>query len=277
VTDHREPLEPFEQQLADGLRALVDREAAPADLAARARLGATHLHRTHRRRRIVVVGSGAALAVGLLWLAGVVLADDDPREVRTVDAITTTTRATTTTSTTAPVVAPATTEVVTTTTAPATTTTADPPPEPGCAEATGDPRAPMTDWADYYQTEPGPDQPASIRMCVDDVTPKVGQAVTVTLVGDDPDAVILDEECGWLVLVPGGPLPLCRDYILGPPVEPQPTPTPEPGHIERSATVVFEAVGDQVVGGSVNSAEWTGRPHPYGSHVQVVIPVTVHG
>jgi hypothetical protein len=276
VTD---PHEPFEQQLAEGLRTLVDGEVAPADLDARARLGATRQHRAHRRRRVAAVGAAAALGLAGLWLVGVVLADDDPREVRTVDAITSTTRATTTTgpTTTAPIVAPATTEVVTTTTAPATTTTTDPPPEPRCVEATGEPRAPMTDWAEWYQTEPGPDQAASVRICVDDVTPKVGQSVTVTLVGDDPDAGIVDAECGWQVYLTETFASLCRDWLLPPPAEPQPTPTPVPGHIERSATVAFEEEGGGVVIGAVISTEWTGRPHPYSSYVHVVVPVTVHG
>ena len=108
---------------------------------------------------------------------------------------------------------------------PSTTTTVgrDELAEPGCASGGGGaPEGPGADWATRWQTKPQPNDPATITICIDDITPKVGQVVTLTLVGDDPDAVITEAECGWVIDWEGNLASLCRD-VLVPTVAPRPT------------------------------------------------------
>ena len=173
-----DPLDPFEQ--------------APADLASGARARTAELRRSPRVRRALAAGGGAALGAGAVWL--LVLApsrQDDTREVRTVDETTTTVEASATTTsapTTSESVVPVSDDTAPSTTEVVTTTVEEPPPEPRCEIATGEPRS-FAGWAEYYQTDPGDDQPVSMRLCVDDVTPRVGQVVTVTVAANDPDAV----------------------------------------------------------------------------------------
>ncbi|MEQ1786326.1 MAG: hypothetical protein ABL966_04680 [Acidimicrobiales bacterium] len=270
-----DPRDPFEQHLTDELHALVGDERAPADLADRAhdRIGSRS---THRGRLVAAaVGSAAVLAA----VALVALPDDDQARVRAFDDGSTTTSESTTTTGPTTTESTATTEALvpvesTTTMDGVTTTSIDPPPEPMCIEDVGE--IYLNDgWEGHWQTDPGPNAPAAIRVCVDDVTPRVGQVVHVTLVGDDPDAVLLDEECGWDVRF-DGLASLCRDYILEPADEPRPTPAKEVGHIERTASHAFGSVGPATVLAAVRSADFDGTRHPYASYVAVSISLEVH-
>ena len=148
--------------------------------------------------------------------------------------------------------------------------------EPGCASGGGGPaEGPGADWATRWQTMPRPNDPATVTICVDDVTPKVGQVVTLTLVGDDPDAVITQAECGWFIDWEGNLASLCRDALVGTLV-PRPTPPEAPGHVLVRETHVYETPGQRTIGGSVTSAEWHGYRDAYSSFAEAQLNVDVH-
>jgi hypothetical protein len=100
--------------------------------------------------------------------------------------------------------------------------------------------------------------------------------VEVTVVGDDPDAVIVDEECGWTVSWTPPFASLCRDYLLEV-EEPRPTPGRAVGHIERADSHTFDSPGEQPIGVTIISSEYDGTAHPYASYVELELTVTVHG
>lgn len=227
-----------------------DLDAARAATIARGRV----LRR--RRRALLAVGPSAGLLVFAL-LVGTV-AGGDPEAVQTTDATTTSVERTTTstesTSTTAVQIDTTSTTIETT-----STTEAPAPPEPMCVTATGTGSGPDADWSTRWQTEPAFNDPATVELCVDDITPAVGQVVTATVTTSDPDAPYL-EECGaivfWRAL-----LSYCRDIAYQTPPEPQPTPTERPGtYVEVFQHTYEEPLGAVVIRG----VGWSGellRPH----------------
>ena len=159
----------------------------------------------------------------------------------------------------------------------ATTTTVDEDaPEPACVSAGGGSATPTeADWAERWQTMPQPNDPATVSICVDDVTPKVGQKVILSIVGDDPDAIFPTSECGTFVTWEGGHASFCRDFVIAWD-EPRPTPKQEPGHVLQHFAHTYESPGQKTVTGSVWSAEYDGYTSPYSSRAIAALQVTVH-
>jgi hypothetical protein len=134
---------------------------------------------------------------------------------------------------------------------------------------------PSADWAERWQTKPEPNDPATISVCVDDLTPRVGQQITVSLVGQDPDAVILDNPCARNVRFEGEPPPMCREPEVSA-TGPRPTPPQRAGRLLHSAKHTYTSAGARTIVGSVTSAEWNGYTEPYSSSAAAQITVTVH-
>lgn len=151
------------------------------------------------------------------------------------------------------------------------------PPERRCVDAGGGPATPVLEgWESRWQTKPQPNDPVTLRFCIDDVTVRHGDKVTATLVASDPDAVIVRDNCGYGIDWLGDRLSLCRDALI--PVDsPRPTPPEQPGHIELTFSHVYERGGIYTVEASVWSAEWNGVPSPYSSYASATIDVTVFG
>lgn len=233
------------------------------------------------RSRIALAASLAVLLIGIVTVVAR-SGDDDGSDVAT-DATSTTTSSTSSTTTTA---VPATTSpsvaesTSTSTTAKATTTTTvrkEPAPEARCAEASsGAPKPAGTGWQQLWQTMPADNDPATIKVCVDDVTPKVGQTVHLTLVGDDPDAKFVQAECGWYVTWEGDHLSNCRDFRTVV-TAPMPTPAEEHGHIETADSHAYGTTGARTIIASVWSGNYSGVTEPYSSRAEVAIAVVVHG
>ena len=82
----------------------------------------------------------------------------------------------------------------------------------------------------------------SLKICVDDITPAVGQLVTLIVMADDPDARIGDGACDVYVTWDSNhrqPLPRHRS----PTNDPQPTPAEERGHVEKTFTHTYSDGG----------------------------------
>jgi hypothetical protein len=112
-----------------------------------------------------------------------------------------------------------------------------------------------------------------MKVCVDDVTPGVGQAVHLTLTADDPDAKIVQAECGWFITWQDDHGSLCRDYIMA---GVHPVPPEEPGHIDVADAHTYTQQGSFTITVSVWSAEYAGYTSPYSNYVEATIPVQVH-
>ena len=171
-----------------------------------------------------------------------------------------------------------TTEETTTTTQVLVTTTAKPVEvkENQCTSApAAEPQPRRDDWATYWQTEPDANQPMTLEVCLDDVKPKVGQLITLTLIADDPDASIGEAECGVFVTWLSDHSNLCRDYIIND-GKVEPTPTKEHGHFEKTYTHTYTKAQTYLVEASTASSEYTGKPHPYASSADVQLHVSVH-
>jgi hypothetical protein len=143
---------------------------------------------------------------------------------------------------------------------------ANPKRQPACAKATSH--------AESGSGTSEKNDPVTIRICVDDITPAIGQKVTVTLVADDPDAVLVDEECGWGIMWGDEPLvgSLCRDFLR------TGTPSPfveEPGHIERWARHVYASAGVFTIRGSAWSGEYDGYKNRYSSRAEAKLTIRV--
>jgi hypothetical protein len=242
-----------------------------------------------RSRLLLGAAVAALLLVGVITV--VARSGDDPSKVATDRTSTTTSSSTSSTSstttpaaaTTSPTVAVTSSTIGTSTTRTSTTkppttstTKKEPAPEARCAESSsGAPKPAGTGWEHLWQTKPADNDPATIRVCVDDVTPKVGQTVHLTLVGDDPDARIVQAECGWYVTWDGDHASLCRDFLT-PVTAPMPTPAEEHGHIETTESHAYDQVGAKTITASVWSGEYSGVTSPYSSYAEAAIAVQVH-
>ena len=131
----------------------------------------------------------------------------------------------------------------------------------------------MTDWHRYWLTEPQPNDPMTVEVCIDDVTPAVGQEVLVTLTASDPDAVIPDD-CSMAVFWEGSFGDLCRDVFVMRP-GPEPTPPEQPGNLAKTFAHVYEDSGSRTLTGRAFSGPPVG-PHPYSSYARADIVVDVH-
>ncbi len=237
----------------------------------------------------------AVMVVLALGIAAAVLADDDDdgdredaaSELDTNDRSTSSSSSTTSTTAgagagdTTPTIGPGssstTTPRVTSTTrrGATTTTVAEPLADPDCETWEGQTEPVPADWAERWQTMPQPNKPAMVTICIDDTTPKVGQTVVVTLQGDDPDAVIVEQECGWRILLEGDEPNTCRDYLT-PHDGPRPTPPPELGYVLVRRTHVYGTPGTRTIVGTVQSSRYEGYTSPYASSARAGLPIVVH-
>jgi hypothetical protein len=171
-----------------------------------------------------------------------------------------------------------TTESTTTTTAPPVTTTAKPVEvkEKACASApAAQPTPRPDDWATEWQTEPDANQPMTLSICVDDLKPKVGQLVTLTVIADDPDASVGTGDCDIIVSWMSNPGNLCRDYVLHD-GQTRPTPAKEHGHVEKTYTHTYTKAQTYLVTVDAASTEYTGHRHPYASGAEATLDLSVH-
>ena len=133
---------------------------------------------------------------------------------------------------------------------------------------------PAADWNQRWATEPNPNDPLSVVVCIDDVTPVVGQKVVVSVVADDPDALIYDGPCDVDVRWQGESS-RCREFLT---VEEgiQPTPLEEHGHQELGFEHIYGKAGTFFVIGQAWSGEDDGQSHPYKSYNSSQIRIVVH-
>jgi hypothetical protein len=146
--------------------------------------------------------------------------------------------------------------------------------DPRCASgSSGGVKPPPAEWPMFWQTEPKVNDPTSISICVDDVSPAVGQLVTVELRGDDKDAVI-DRGCGWWITFNGESGSLCGSTI---PTEPQPTPAERfGGGFFAKKTFTYTGAGSFTIRGAVQSGT-PGIVNPYSGEASASLTVQVHG
>jgi hypothetical protein len=175
-------------------------------------------------------------------------------------------------------------EETTTTTEPPTTvppspTTAGKPlevKEKKCAAGSvQDPQPPPDNWAQTWQTQPDTNQPMTMEICIDDVNPKVGQLVTLTVTADDPDASIGTDDCDIFVSWMSDHGSLCRDALVAP-QGPEPTPAKEHGHVVKQYTHTYTKAQTYLVDVTAWSSDFNGHPHPYDNYSSAELHLSVH-
>jgi hypothetical protein len=313
VTD---PHDPFERELTDRLEAIVHGEAAPFELVDRAAARTTELAHQRRLRRGVTGAGLAALVTAAVWLIAVAnpigngtqhqdtvaFGPDGHRITTTTEAHHPTSSTSSSTSTTEPEGASTTTTTrhegatgggpvrSTTTTSVAATTlsTLNPPegaPEPKCVQITGPSNSVHDSWDEDYRrfwtTQPPEDQPLTLQVCVDDVTPKKGQEVTLTVTADDPDQTFSSDTCSLPNLFWGDEanpkLAPCRDTVAPAPQEPAPVPEPSgPGHLQKTFTHTYSSTGPSTIHVDAGSGPDAPGPLPYSSTASADLPIAVH-
>lgn len=229
-------------------------------------------------RRKWLLGALAALIVLAGALVAVAAGGDDDDDVVTEEEGSTTSSSSSSTSSSSS--STSTSVVETTTTAPVDDeleAPGEPPAQRKCVDAGGGPAEPTYDtWASNWTTKPEPNDPVTMRLCISDITPVMGQTVQVTLIADDPDAVITEANCGYIVdFESDGMGNLCRDAII-PHDGPRPTPPEQPGHIEVTFNHTYTRNGTFLLSASVISAEWAGYRTPYSSYAEASFDVVVH-
>ncbi len=138
----------------------------------------------------------------------------------------------------------------------------------------------MTNWEERWETQPEPNRPMTVKLCVDHFLPKAGQEITLVITADDPDATIVSEnpcqvQVSWGDEDPG--TNSCNNDIV--PVEgrPQPTPAPEHGHVVVTMKHVYKETGIQTISTVVHSGPDDGKAyHPYKDVVKQDFSVNVH-
>src|SRR5205085_8096030 len=131
------------------------------------------------RTRIALVVAVVVLVAGIA-AAVTRSSDDDGSKVATEGSSSTSSSTTTSTEPEATTTSVEGTTVTTTVTtkAVAPVPPKDPAPQPRCADGTSGAVVPASDgWATAWQTKPADNDPATVHVCVDDTTPKVGQTV----------------------------------------------------------------------------------------------------
>ena len=132
------------------------------------------------------------------------------------------------------------------------------------------------DWAKYWATEPDSNQPLTLQICVDDISPKVGQLVRLTVIADDPDAVVLDGNCDIFVWWIGpNPGTLCRDAVAirNPP---PPPPAKEHGHQQKTYTHSYTKAQTYLLEVDVASGPGSSEPNPYDNYATATLDILVH-
>ena len=158
------------------------------------------------------------------------------------------------------------------------TTAKDDPPELRCVTTTpSEPTPEPDDWATYWQTKPDPfeNKGLLLKICVDDLTPKVGQLVTLNVLADDPDAKIGNGACDIYVTWDGNSGSLCRDTVAVP-TDPKPTPKAEHGRVTMTYTHTYNGTGEKTIDVSAWSGPDSPDRHPYASYNSIELHVTVH-
>jgi hypothetical protein len=133
---------------------------------------------------------------------------------------------------------------------------------------------PPADWATYWQTQPDPNRPVSLEICLDDVAPTVGQPVTLTVTADDPDASIGEGNCDIAVSWVSSPGTDCRDFQAAP-GSPEPTPSKVHGHVVKTYTYSYTKAQTYLVFVTAWSSPESSKPHPYASDAQASLHVSV--
>jgi hypothetical protein len=236
-------------------------------------------------------------ALTVLVLGIVALPDDgDPHDrvrssAESPATLTTAGLLTTTTSTSVP--------ATTSTTAPPAEPEPEPPapppsppvdaPEAQCTTVIGEGHGPRPDWAFWWQTEPGYNDPLTLEVCVSDVTPGPGDIVTIDVAYADPDAPISGMHPRYGLCSPGNGCTAFVDFGNGdtrgerspgwpsPPTRPVPTPPEFPGETSWPTGTTYAEPGSYVltvVAYSVDNAENT-TGSPYASSAEATIVVTV--
>ncbi len=137
----------------------------------------------------------------------------------------------------------------------------EPLPERVCATVTGSGGQVQPGWQERWLTEPAPNDPLTLEVCLDDRTPDVGQPVTATVTATDPDAA-LDGACGAVVAWDGPEA--CGGPDAAPDGRRRPTPAEVPGHHSVTRTHTYLEVGAYtVVATSTSGPCCVG--HPYAS------------
>jgi hypothetical protein len=163
-------------------------------------------------------------------------------------------------------------------TAPATTarpTTTVLAAERKCETATGTTTT-NTTWSNYYSSDPGPNSPATVTVCIDDIHPKAGHKTVLTVSAKDPDATIAaDDECAVYVSWESDPGNLCYDVLIPPGTGPKPAPPArQAGAVDKTVNHTYAKAGDFKIEVEITTG---GDPHrnPYTSGVTVTLPIHV--
>lgn len=129
-------------------------------------------------------------------------------------------------------------------------------------------------WATLWKTKPDDNQPVVIQICIDDVTPQLGQTVELRVVADDPDALIGTDECDIVLEWDGDREGFCREN-LKPVTEPQPTPAKQRGHVDLVFRHTYGSAGKKIIDVEVWSGSADGTRNPYQSAGDARLAVTV--
>ena len=84
--------------------------------------------------------------------------------------------------------------------------------EQKCISTTDSPPAVDPDWQSYWTSQPEPNYPVEILICVDDWKPKVGQPITLSIRARDADMKISQGGCDISVTWDGPPA-TCREDV----------------------------------------------------------------
>lgn len=227
------------------------------------------------RRTWIAIAAGVVTLLAAIGAVAGTSDDPTPKIGSNASRRTTSSTSSTTTTLTAtapPPAAPSTTQAPTT--APTTLPTA--PPSGKCVTiGPGEPRPTTRDWDQYWQTKPQPNDGISLTMCIDDITPRIGQVVTMRVIADDPDATIGSGPCDVIVEWDGSGA-VCHDKVSETDPDPQPTPPEQPGHVDLSFQFTYQSAGPRIVYADVWSGPDDGRkPHPYHNTQEASLKVTV--
>jgi hypothetical protein len=159
-------------------------------------------------------------------------------------------------------------------------------PEPRCVQVTGKPNSVHDDWdakyRAYWTSAPDQDQPLTLKVCIDDVTPAKGQQVTVTVTVDDPDQLVDEANgCPIVGLLWGDEdakrQSSCHDMASVPPTAPSKPPAPgKAGHLEKTFTHTYAATGSRTIQLTASSGPDAPGPQPYSSDATAELPIVVH-
>jgi hypothetical protein len=134
------------------------------------------------------------------------------------------------------------------------------------------------DWQSYWTTQPDPNYPVEILICIDDWKPKVGQQITLSLRVRDADQKITQGQCDIRVTWEGPP-PDCRQDVI---VEPKRKPDDHVtdlktrNQVTLSQTHTYGEAGEQTVLVRVWSGPDDKHRHTYANYNSIQLNVEVH-